>query len=43
MSVTTSAYVGESFPYGKVTSEEAKQAVAKAKPEAFWLDDVIYP
>ncbi|MGA1449177.1 MAG: NAD(P)/FAD-dependent oxidoreductase [Candidatus Nanopelagicales bacterium] len=43
MSVTTSAYVGESFPYGKVTSEEAKLAVAKAKPEAFWLDDVIYP
>ncbi|MFY9326203.1 MAG: FAD-dependent oxidoreductase, partial [Candidatus Nanopelagicales bacterium] len=43
MSVTTSAYIGDYFPYGKVTSEEAKLAVAKAKPEAFWLDDAIRP
>ncbi len=43
MTATAVAFIGENFPYGKVTSQEAKEAVAKAKPKSFWLDSRSRP
>ncbi len=35
MTATAVAFIGDNFPYGKVTSQEAKNAIAKAHPESF--------
>ena len=43
MTATAVAFVGDDFPYGRVTSQEAKEAIAKAKPKSFWLDSRSRP
>jgi glycine/D-amino acid oxidase-like deaminating enzyme len=43
MTATAVAFIGDDFPYGKVTSQEAKEAIAKAKPKSFWLDSRSRP
>ena len=43
MTATAVAFIGDDFPYGRVTSQEAKEAIAKAKPKSFWLDSRSRP
>ena len=43
MTATAVAFVGDDFPYGRVTSQEAKDAISKAKPKSFWLDSKSRP